>query len=44
MKAIDPTFDQRLSDAYQKAIDAGLWKGTYAATNRQEYWAEGVQS
>jgi hypothetical protein len=44
MKAIDPTFDERLRDAYRKAIDAGLWKGTYAATNRQEYWAEGVQS
>jgi hypothetical protein len=44
MKTVDPTFDGRLRDAYQKAIDAGLWKSTYAATNRQEYWAEGVQS
>ena len=43
MKAIDPTFDGRLRDAYKQAIDAGLWKGTYAAVNRQEYWAEGVQ-
>ena len=25
-------------------MDAGLWAGTYAATNADEYWAEGVQS
>jgi hypothetical protein len=43
MKAIDPTFDARLRAAYDAAIAAGLWKGTYAAVNRQEYWAEAVQ-
>ena len=43
MKALDPTFDTRLREAYAKAIAAGLWKNTYAATNRQEYWAEAVQ-
>src|SRR5205823_5835380 len=26
------------------AMRQGLWKNTYAATNRSEYWAEGVQS
>jgi len=40
----DPTFDQRLAAAYVEAIEAGLWDGTYAATNRGEYWAEAVQS
>ncbi|BDS06515.1 hypothetical protein NT6N_15550 [Oceaniferula spumae] len=44
MTNIDPTFDQRLEKAYQKAMAAGLWKNKYAATNRFEYFAEGVQS
>ena len=43
MRAIDPTFNQRLREAYQKAVDSGLWKGTYAGSNQAEYWAEGVQ-
>ena len=25
-------------------IKTDLWKNTYAATNREEYWGEGVQS
>ena len=41
---IDPKFDARLKDVYRNAIGAGLWKGTYAAGNKEEYWAEGVQS
>lgn len=41
---VDPTFDKRLEAAYASAMSRGLWKATYAATNRQEYWAEGVQS
>mgnify|MGYP001626358325 CR=1 FL=1 len=40
---VDPTFDARLKAAYEQAIKEGLWRGTYAATNRHEYWAEGVQ-
>ena len=44
MKAVDPTFDRRLKETYEKALQGGLWKNTYAATNRHEYWAEGVQS
>ncbi len=40
----DPTFDQRLKTTFEAAIDRGLWKNTYAATNHSEYWAEGVQS
>jgi cyclophilin family peptidyl-prolyl cis-trans isomerase len=44
MIAIDPTFEPRLEEAYKKAIGRGLWKGTYAASNKEEYWAEAVQS
>ncbi len=41
---VDPTFDDRLKAAYESAIAAGLWKTKYASTNKNEYWAEGVQS
>lgn len=41
---VDPTFDQRLQVTYDKAMAAGLWKTKYASTNKNEYWAEGVQS
>jgi hypothetical protein len=44
LKSVDKTFDGRLEKAYQAAKEKGLWKGTYAATNRNEYWAEMVQS
>ena len=37
-------FQRRLEAAYRDALDSGLWEGTYAATNPDEYWAEGVQS
>ena len=42
--SIDPEFMPRLQAAYENAIEAGLWLNTYAATNADEYWAEGVQS
>jgi hypothetical protein len=41
---IDKTFDRRLKAAFDEGMAAGLWMGTYAATNHKEYWAEGVQS
>ncbi len=41
---LDRTFDSRLEAAYDAAMKASLWKGKYAARNRMEYWAEGVQS
>jgi len=41
---VDPTFDDRLKMAYTEAMGAGLWKTKYASTNKNEYWAEGVQS
>lgn len=44
MDSVDPTFDKRLKQAYQQALAEGLWKGKYAAVNRYEYFAEGVQS
>lgn len=44
MVTVDPTFDERLKKAFKDSTGKGLWKNTYAATNRQEYWAEAVQS
>jgi hypothetical protein len=44
MARVDKTFDHRVKATYGCAIAAGLWKGTYAATNPDEYFAEGVQS
>lgn len=44
LNSIDPEFDARLRAAYDAAMKEELWKGTYAATNHKEYWAEGVQS
>jgi len=44
MVRVDATFDDRLQDAYKHAMKKGLWTGKYAATNRMEYFAEGVQS
>ena len=41
---IDKRFDDRLKQLYKNAVKKGLWKNTYAATNREEYWTEGVQS
>ena len=43
LSRVDPTFDERLKTAYEHARGQGLWPKTYAITNRQEYWAEGVQ-
>ena len=41
---VDPTFDSRLRKIYAAAMSAGKYKGKYASTNAEEYWAEGVQS
>ena len=37
-------FRRRLETAYETAFGGGLWRGTYAGENPDEYWAEGVQS
>jgi hypothetical protein len=41
---LNPDFETRLKKAYDNARKAGLWEGTYAATNAAEYWAEAAQS
>ncbi|MBT4867803.1 MAG: hypothetical protein HON53_22105 [Planctomycetaceae bacterium] len=41
---VDKTFDGRLKQTYENAMQAGLWKSKYASNNKNEYWAEGVQS
>lgn len=40
----EPDFRRRVEAAYRDAMARGLWRNTYAATNVDEYWAEGVQS
>ncbi len=44
LNAIDKSFNDRLRMTFKAATDKGLWNGTYASTNKEEYWAEGVQS
>ena len=44
LNRVDPTFEERLRDAWEDAKARGLWRGTYAITNPAEYWAEAVQS
>jgi dipeptidyl aminopeptidase/acylaminoacyl peptidase len=41
---IDPGWRKRLVQTYRGAIDKGLWKNAYTATNPAEYWAEICQS
>ena len=44
LRRLDPKFNDELKAIYDKALEKGLWDDTYAATNPEEYWAEGVQS
>ena len=44
LSTVEPDFDSRLKALYEAAMEKGLWKGTYASTNKEEYWAEGTQS
>ena len=44
MVNLDPTFDDRLRQTYERAMSQGLWKSKYASVNHAEYFAEGVQS
>ena len=44
LDSLYPGFQGRVRTAYDAAMAAGKWTGTYAATNHHEYWAEGVQS
>lgn len=44
LRDLDPEFDGRLKRLRAEAGKRELWKGTYADSNDEEYWAEGVQS
>lgn len=44
MVGVDPDFDNKLNNLYNSAKTAGLWKRTYAMENKEEYFAEAVQS
>lgn len=44
LNTVDPSFEDRLKVAFDAAVEKGLWKDTYAITNKAEYWAEGTQS
>jgi hypothetical protein len=44
IRAVDPELYAETERAYRSAIERGLWKGHYAATNSREYWAEGAQT
>lgn len=41
---VEPGFNDRLETLRQNAIRKGLWKDTYAVSNKEEYFAECVQS
>jgi hypothetical protein len=43
VRTADPELFQRIQAAYRSAIAKGLYKGHYAETNANEYWAEGTQ-
>ena len=44
LNTVAPTFNNRLQIAYDAAMEKGLWQGTYASSDRGEYWAEGTQA
>jgi hypothetical protein len=44
LQRVNPQWWDELSDLYDQAMEDGLWESSYAATNVQEYWAEGTQS
>ena len=44
LNRVDPAFDKRLRTTYDAAMAKGLWADTYAALNRDEYFAEAVGS
>ncbi len=41
---VEPGFNERLEALRQHAIRKGLWEKTYAVSNKEEYFAECVQS
>ncbi len=43
LRSMDPLWTERRNTVYRHALDKGLWKLTYAASNAGEYWAEVTQ-
>lgn len=43
IRRVDRAWWDKLEDAYEKAKEKGIYGRSYASTNLQEYWAEGVQ-
>jgi uncharacterized protein (TIGR02145 family) len=43
IRQLGSTFDNQLADAYNSAMNAGLWSNTAAAANKEEYLAYAVQ-
>lgn len=44
LRRLDPGWNGVLDAAYEAAMEKGLFKDTYAASNKEEYWAEAVQT
>ena len=44
IQGIEPDFNNRLEQLWNSAREKGLWENTYAISNKEEYFAEGVQS
>jgi hypothetical protein len=44
IRTADPALYGEIQAAYKGAMEKGLWKGHYASTNANEYWAEGTQT
>ncbi|MDD3061591.1 MAG: hypothetical protein PHX50_01995 [Massilibacteroides sp.] len=42
--AVDTAFNEELQASLDAAVAKGRWENVYAATNVEEYWAEGVQN
>jgi hypothetical protein len=43
IRAVDPSLYQQVERAYAVALRKGRWKGEYASTTIDEYWAVGTQ-
>ena len=44
LNTVAPTFNNRLQIVYDAAMEKGLWQGTYASSDRGEYWAVGTRA
>lgn len=44
LRKYEPDFQAKLDTLYKQAMEKGLYKNDYAATNASEYWAESIQA